>query len=246
MTSISHFAAAWLLGALSLPAVAGPDIDLVYGDDIAARGELATELAVRWSQSSRQGDSGARALWQGVGEFAYGVTDGFSIGIKLPVSRADGSWRAHGALAELKYLAPHRADGVYWGAEIEAGSIRPVGEERAAVIEAFPILGWRGGSFHLVANPGAEYSSEGEERGWSFAPKAKLSYRLNEHHALGLEYHVDAGKFGHFAPRSTRSEMAYLTWDAALAGRQLSVAVGHGATHGSDRWAARIGVEFDD
>lgn len=246
MTYLPLLAVALLAGAISLPALAGPDIDVVYGDDIAKHGELATELAARWSQTSRQGDFRGRAILQAVGELAYGVTDNFNVGIKLPVTRADGVWRAHGALAEIKYLAPHRGDGFYWGAEIEAGSLKPIGEERAAVIEAFPILGWRGGPVHLVANPGVEYSSEGEDKGWAFAPKVKLSYRLNDFHAVGLEYHVDAGKFGDFAPRSTRSEVAYLTWDAKLAGHQTSVALGHGTTHGSDRWAVRIGIELDD
>jgi hypothetical protein len=246
MRALPSFALTALLGAIALPAWAGPDLDVVYGDDIARRGELATELAARWSQTSRASDFAGRTLWQAVGELAYGVSDHVNLGIKLPVTRADGRWHGHGAYAELKYLAARGADGFYWGAEIEAGSIKPIGEERAWVLEAFPILGYRAGRFHFIANPGVEYSSEGEDRGWGFSPKAKLSYRLNDRHALGVEYHVDAGKIGDFAPRSRRSEMAYLTWDARIHGQQLGVALGHGATQGSDRWAVRIGIELDD
>jgi hypothetical protein len=240
------FAMTFLLGVIALPALADSDIDVVYGDDIARRGAFATELAARWSQTSRNSDFTGRMLWQAVGELAYGISDNVSVGVKLPVSRLDGSWHANGAYAEVKYLAPHRAEGFYWGAEIEAGSIKPVDEERAFVLEAFPILGYRIGRFHLTGNPGVEYSAEGEDKGWGFAPKAKVSYRLNDAHALGLEYHVDAGEFGDFRPRSKRSETAYLTWDAKIAGQQLSVALGHGLTHASDRWAVRIGIELDD
>jgi hypothetical protein len=246
MRTLPCFAVLALLGAIAMPALADADIDVVYGDDIARRGELAAELAARWSQTSRPSEFAGRMLWQAVGELAYGVSDNVSVGVKLPVSRVDGSWHGHGAYAEVKYLAPRGADGFYWGAEIEAGSIKPVGEERAFVLEAFPILGYRIGRFHLTGNPGLEYSSEGEDRGWGFSPKAKVSYRLNDAHALELEYHVSAGKFGDFAPRSKRSETAYLTWDATLAGQQLSVALGHGTTHASDRWALRIGIELDD
>jgi long-subunit fatty acid transport protein len=237
MRTLPSSAAMILLGFIALPALADSDIDLVYGDDIARRGELAAELAARWSQTSRNSDFAGRMLWQAVGELAYGVSDRFSVGVKLPVSRVEGNWHAHGAYAEVKYLAPHRADGLYWGAEIEAGSIKPLGEERALVLEAFPILGYRIGRYHLAVNPGVEYTSEGEDKGWGFAPKARLSYRLNDAHALGLEYHVDADR---------RGETAYLTWDAKIAGQQLSVALGHGTTHASDRWAVRIGVELDD
>lgn len=246
MRALPSFALTILLGVAALPALADSDIDVVYGDDIARRGELAAELAARWSQTSRAGEFGGRTLWQGVGELAYGLSDNFSVGVKLPVSRVDGSWHGHGAYAELKYLAARSTEGFYWGAEVEAGSIKPVGEERAFVLEAFPILGYRAGRLHLIANPGLGYSSEGEEKGWSFSPKAKLAYQLNDAHALGLEYHVDAGKFGEFAPRTKRSETAYLTWDAKIAGQALNVALGHGTTHASDRWALRIGIELDD
>jgi hypothetical protein len=237
MRVLPSFALTVLLGAVTLPALADTDIDLVYGDDIARRGELAAELAARWSQTSRESDLAGRVLWQAVGELAYGVSDNVSVGIKLPLSRFDGSWRAHGAYAEVKYLAPRRAGGLYWGAEIEAGSIKEIGEERAFVVEVFPILGYRTGRFHLAANAGIDYSSEGEEKGWGFSPKAKISYQLNDLHALGLEYHVD---------NAQHRRTAYLTWDAKIAGQQLSVALGHGANRASDRWALRIGIELDD
>ena len=245
MRVLPAFVVTALLGTLALPALADSDIDVVYGDDLARRGELATELAARWSRTARQSDFAGRTLWQAVGELAYGVGDNLNIGIKVPVSRVDGNWHGHGAYAELKYLAPRRAQGFYWGAEIEAGSIKQPGEERAFVLEAFPILGYRVGRVHLIANPGLGYSSEGEDKSWDFAPKAKVAYQLDDANSLGLEYHLDAGKIGDFAARSQRNETAYLTWDTKIAGQQMSLALGHGTTRASDRWAVRIGVELD-
>lgn len=246
MRALPLFALSFALGAIALPALADSDIDVVYGDDIARRGEVAAELAARWSQTSRASDFKGRNVWQAVGELAYGVSDNFNVGIKLPVSRVDGSWHGHGGYAEVKYLAARGTEGFYWGAEVEAGSTKPVGEERAFVLETFPILGYRMGHFHLIGNPGVEYSSEGEDKGWGFSPKAKVLYRLNDFHAIGLEYHVNAGKFNDLAPRNKRNETAYLTWDGKLAGQQLSIALGHGTTHVSDRWSVRIGIELDD
>ena len=232
--------------SLTAPALASPDVDMVYGDDIARRGELAGELAARRSQSSHGGELTGGTVWQLQGELSYGISDQFNLGIKLPVYRVDGSWRGNGAYLEAKYLAPHTGQGFYWGVEIEAGSIKPYGEERSAVLEAFPILGYRAGRYHLTANPGLEYSAEGEDKGWGFAPKLKIGYELGKGHALAVEYHVDAGKFGSFTPRAKRSETAYLTLDSQVAGQKFSVALGHGTTHAADRWAVRIGVEFDD
>lgn len=246
MSSKHHAVLAVLLAILSDTALAGPDIDVVYGDDIAKRGELAGEVATRWSQSARSSDLAGRSVWQIQGELAYGMSDQFNLGIKLPAARTDGHWRGNSAYLEVKYVAPHADQGFYWGAEIEAGSVKPQGEERSAVLEAFPILGYRAGRYHLTANPGLEYTSEGEDKGWEFAPNVKLAYELGKGHAVGLEYHVDAGKFGSFTPRSKRSETAYLTLDSHLADQKVSVALGHGTTSRSDRWAIRLGVEFDD
>ncbi len=61
-----------LLSGLATTALASPDIDVVYGDDIAHRGELAGELAARWSQSARSSDLGARSIWQTQGEWRTG------------------------------------------------------------------------------------------------------------------------------------------------------------------------------
>jgi hypothetical protein len=246
MSSPFRLACAILLAASCLPAQAGPDIDVIYGDDIARRGELATELAARWSQSARASEFAGRPLWQAVGEAAYGLSDDFSVGVKLPLTRYNGNWHLDGAYGELKYLAPHGSSGFYWGAEMEAGSVKAYGEERAFVVETFPILGYRADRLHLTANPGIEYSSEGEDRGWSFSPKVKLAYRLNDLHAVGVEYHIDAGKFSDFTPRGKRSETGYLTWDGKLAGQQFSLALGHGSTRASDRWAVRLAIELDD
>jgi hypothetical protein len=241
MRLLASFTFAVLLGAIALPAFADTDIDVVYGDEIAKRGEVAAELAARWSQTARESEFAGRNRWQAVGELAYGFTDNVSLGVKLPVSRVDGKWYGHGAYAEATYVAPHRADGFYWGFEVEAGSIKEIRQDRAFVLEVFPIMGYRAGRFHLSANPSVEYVSKGVEQGWEFAPKAKLSYSLNDAHALGLEYHAGGDR---------RGDTAYLTWDAKIHGQRMSLALGHGtghgSTHGADRWAIRIGIELDD
>lgn len=120
------------------------------------------------------------------------------------------------------------------------------GEERSAVLEVFPIFGYRTGRYHLTANPSLEFSSEGEDRGWEFSPKLKLAYELAKGSHGGLEYHVDAGKLTNLAPRARRTETAYMTFDSRFAGQKFNLAMGRGTTNKSDRWVVRIGVEFDD
>lgn len=82
-----HASVAVLLSFLAGGALAGPDIDVVYGDDIARRGKLAGEPAARRSQSARLDELNGRSVWRAQGESAYGVSDQFNLGIKLPATR---------------------------------------------------------------------------------------------------------------------------------------------------------------
>ncbi|MES2126291.1 MAG: hypothetical protein V4463_03390 [Pseudomonadota bacterium] len=225
-------------------AMAANDETIVYGDDMSKAGETGFEMYSKWSRSAPE--QGRRQLFHAIGEMSYGLTDQWNLGLKLPVTREAGQWHADGAYLELKYLAPHAAQGWYWGAEIEGGSVGARGEERAAVLEVVPLVGWHNGAWHALANPGFEYTNEGSERGLSFSPRFKVSYQVDHANAFGMEYHVDAGLLKAITPRHERNEVAFLTWEAKFGEQAFSVALGHGATSASERWALRLTFALDD
>ena len=228
-------------------AQAGTDEAIVYGDELNHRGEIGMEFYANFSAIPAKDEQPRQHLFHAIGEFSYGLNDQWSIAAKFPVTRLAGAWHADGAYAELKYIAPHdAASGLYWGAEIEAGRVSAPGEKRSAVAELAPIVGFRAGRWQLIANPGFEYSSDEEERGWSFQPRVKAAYAVGRDQAIGVEYHVEAGRLPALSPRRQRNEIAYLTWDTLVAKRKVSAGIGRGTTPVSQRWAFKLVVELED
>lgn len=244
------FCRAWLVVALMLvrgAAQAGTDEAIVYGDELNHRGEIGTELYANMAQGPALAGKPGAHVFHALGEFSFGLSEQWSLAAKLPVTRQEHAWHADGAYAELKYVNPHdAASGWYWGAELEAGRVSAPGEERATVAELAPIVGCRTGRWHLIANPGFEYASEENERGWSFQPRVKASYAVRGNQAIAVEYYAEAGHLPRLAPRRLRNEVAYLAWDTVVAGHKLSAGIGRGMTPLAQRWAFKLALEFDD
>lgn len=241
----------WICAAVSIAflapsAHAGSDESIVYGDELTKPRETSFELYEKFAKTSKAGSLRGDGEFHVIGEFGYGLSRQWDVALKVPFTHVGGSWYGNGAFAEVKYIAPHAVEGLYWGVEIEAGSIKAFRAERAWVIEAVPIIGYRSGRFHFIANPGLEYTPEENDRGLSFEPKFKAAYQYNHQNAFGLEYHIDAGLLRKITSRPQRNEVAYLTWDATVDERHISVGIGRGTTAVSDRWAAKIMIDLDD
>lgn len=113
--------------------------------------------------------------------------------------------------AELQYVAPHDGeDGGYWGVRGEFAYDRQVGDASVGVAEVLPIIGYRAGRRHFVANPSLNTAISGNNRRIQLDPAANLAYRVADRHHLGVEYYVEGGPLRHLLPRQQRSEVVYL------------------------------------
>ena len=97
-----------------------------------------------------------------------------------------------------------------------------------------PIVGWREGRWHLVANPGFERPLSGAERSATATPAAKVAYRAWAKNDFGLEYYRE----------SESSRALYLAWDGKLGKSDINVGVGRGSGAASDRWVIKAIYEF--
>jgi hypothetical protein len=168
-------------------------------------------------------------------EYSYGLWHDWELSLQLPLAFNSSSAVSEGYRAELQYIAPHDADqGPYWGINVELARDARVAEEHFWNLEVIPIVGWRSGRWHLVANPGIERPLSGASRGTTPTPAAKVAYRAFGGNAFGLEYYRDAGP----------SHMLYLAWDGKLGRSDINVGVGHGFTTNSDRWVVKAIYEF--
>ena len=207
----------------------------------------AFDLSSHIAKTSDKSDLKGRTISQPLGEYSYGLSTRWNVGIKVPTIYVDSKWYGNGVVGEVKYLAPHGdgEDGFYWGFELEAGYLSPFKESRSWVMEAVPILGYRVGRWHFIANPGLSLSSAGDDKGLSFEPNFKRAYQFDKRNALGLEYYIDAGMLKETLPGNRRNEVACLAWDTKVGKNDVNFGIGRGTSSVSDRWMVKLNVEFE-
>jgi hypothetical protein len=224
---------------------AAPNEIKVFTDELAGYGEQTLETHV--NKASRAGPRAAnlRTPLQVMPEYSYGIWRNWEFSLQLPASfSADGS-RLEGYRAELQYVAPHDDEaGFYWGVNFELARIERAGEPSFWNVEAIPILGYRTGRWHVVANPGVDKAVSGRSGTVNFQPAAKLAYRAFEKNHFGLEYYVDAGRLRNPAPRNEQSRVLYFAWDGKLGKSDINIGLGRGLTESSDRWVLKAICEF--
>lgn len=239
--------AAWLSAAClaCANAQAAPADFRVLSDDLTEAGEFGLELQSSWARPARGEAASSSSVLQGMAEFSYGLSPQWELSLQLPAARANGSWHGMGADVELTYVAPHGEDqGFYWGGRVELGRNRALHEGWTAGIELRPILGWRGGNWHALLNPGLQAAVTGPEHEIDFEPSAKLAYRLRPNLHLGLEYFAETGPLSHPLPSSQRRELGLLTLDARAGALELTLGIGKGLTSASDQRVGKLLVSL--
>jgi hypothetical protein len=121
----------------------------------------------------------------------------------------------------------------------ELARIDPQGEPSFWNAELIPILGYRAGRWHLVANPGLDKPVSGATRATSFGPAFKAAYLVEGRNFAGLEYYVEAGPLRHPLPAQEQSRVLYVTWDGRVRKSDFNVGLGRGLTDASDHWVAK-------
>lgn len=164
-------------------------------------------------------------------EYSYGIWHDWEISFQLPFA----STTSEGYRGELQYIAPHDDDrGLYWGINMEVARVARRDEPEFWNVEVIPILGWRGGRWHLAANPGFERPVSGADRSTTATPAAKVAYRAWAKNDFGFEYYRD----------NENSHSLYIAWDGKIGKSDINIGVGRGSGAESDRWVVKAIYEF--
>lgn len=234
------------LALAAAPAALGaPNEIKVFTDELAGYGENTLETHV--NKASRAGPTAVNRLapLQVMPEYSYGLWRNWEFSVQLPAASSRDSARLEGARAELQYVAPHDdSKGFYWGVNFELARIARIGEATFWNVELIPILGYRIGRWHLVANPGVDRPISGASKTWNLSPAGKVAYLVSGKNYLGLEYFVEAGPLRHALPRSEQSRVLYFAWDGKIGKSDINVGIGRGFTDASDRWVFKMVYEF--
>ena len=222
----------------------------VYADDIPKKDDAEIELiaSIAKPKSSATGPNGH--VTQLLVEYGYGLGNGWTIGLELPMSQVQGQRKLEGLKTEVQYVAPHAPDvGFYWGVRADVGyTSTPYDSQGGNSIGINPILGFRWFTWHVTVNPSLEIPLSGESTQAQFQPAAKISKMINPRRQLGFEYFSNWGAISAPLARHLRDEALYAVWDEKLQSHRLQLGLGrplHPAGGSVDKWIVKVGMNVD-
>ncbi len=205
----------------------------VYNAQIAPPGVLNLTLHNNYTPDGRlepdfPGGVTPNHAWNGVPEFAYGVTDWFEAGLYLPLYSlpSPGHFELDGFKLRALFVSPHAADRTFfYGVNFEFSFNEAHWDPYRYTSEIRPIVGWRLGRFDLILNPILDNSYTGVKR-LDFAPESRIDYNFNSLWATGVEEYDDFGQLNSFEP--PRFQQHQLFWVIDYNGQPVNVEFGAG------------------
>jgi len=238
-----------LLACLSAPTLAFAQADeiQVYDGGLAPRGifnlTLHSNLTPRGvKEPAFPGAVIADKSFNGVPEFALGVTDWFEAGLYLPLySRdKDSGFGLDGLKLRTLFAVPNADDRRFvYGANFEFSYNARRWDTARFTSEIRPIIGWHFKPVDLIVNPIVDTSYDGFGN-MVFVPSIRLAYNASPVWAVALEEYSDFGPFHELHSRSDQAHQIY--WVVDRAGKQwdIEAGMGFGLTNASDGFTLKL------
>jgi hypothetical protein len=245
---------AMVLSCLSGPAPAFAQADeiQVYDGGLATRGTV--NLTLHHNFTPRGGKvprfSGAVVAdksFNGVPEFAIGVTDWFEAGLYLPLYTWDKNtgFGLDGFKLRTLFAVPHADDRVFvYGANFEFSYNARRWDTTRFTSEIRPIIGWHLKPVDIILNPIVDTAYDGFGKA-VFVPAVRVAYNVSPVWAVALEEYADLGPFERWHARRDQAHQLY--WVVDRTGKQWNIeaGVGAGLTKGSDGLTLKLIVARD-
>jgi hypothetical protein len=186
--------------------------------------------------------------FNGVTEWAYGVTDWFEAGFYLPlysISQGRGATINGGKLRAL-FVRPHAAQHkFFYGVNFEFSYNAAHWDARHFTSEIRPIIGWHLHPVDIIVNPILDNSYTGGLRGLDFAPAARLAYNFSPKWAIVAEQYSDLGILRDFLPLQKQSHQLWAVFDHSTHLVNIEAGAGFGLTSGSDKVTLKLILSRD-
>ena len=221
----------------------------VYGSELTAPGQTMVELhsntAVLGTTRTENGIVRTQRAAHETLEITHGFTEWFETGFYLFTSiQPDSGWEWVGNHIRPRVRVPESWGWpVYLSLSLEAGYQRREFSEDTWTLEIRPIVDQKIERWYWSFNPALERSLKGAnaDKGFSFAPAAKISYDVIPRLAAGLEYYGDLGPIDHIDRPRDQQHMIFPVVDIDLGPRwELNFGVGVGLTPGTDRLIVKM------
>ncbi len=248
-------AAMVVVGAAGAARAADEEIQ-VYQDEMSKKGQYGLDMHLNYVPSNDapldyKGQQPSVYRTRITPEFAYGVTNNLELGLYLPLTTIQGNrLSVLGEKARIKYIGTKpEADGVFWGANFEIGRVDKPLDINPWNAELKGIAGWRKDRWTVGFNTNIDWAVSGPARGPASVQFAtKVTYKVNEKLAFGVESYDGAGDFNHFGQFSGAGHAVYALTDASIGKWDVEFGVGRGYSGENDAWTLKmiVGVPIDD
>lgn len=222
----------------------------VYTGEIVAPGTFGLTLHNNYVADGRKVPDFAGGVvphhsWNGVPEFAYGVTDWLEVGTYLPVyTIQNGKAEIDSVKLRALFVAPHNeARGFFYGVNFELSFNAKHWDQSRNTGEIRPIVGWRWGPMDFVINPILDTSFDGFSH-LDFAPAERIDYNLSKTWAVALEHYADFGPLRGFLPHDQQDQSLFAVVDYG-GSVNVEFGVGHSFTSGGDPLVIKLMLAFD-
>ena len=244
--------AAALLSVVPKPASAQTDEIQVYDARIAPVGTFNLTIHDNYIVNGSKTPAFPGGLipdnsFNGVPEWAYGVTDWFEAGLYLPlysVTPAKGA-ELNGYKLRALFVEPDAADKTFvYGINFEFSFNSKHWDQDRYTSEIRPILGWHLGKMDLIFNPILDNSYHGIG-GLDFAPSTRLSYNFSSSWAIAAEEYDDFGPLRRFYAPGKQTHQLFAVADYSGQPVDIEAGIGFGLTNATDDLTLKLIVSRD-
>jgi hypothetical protein len=190
-----------------------------------------------------QGAVVANHSWNGVPEWALGVTKWLELGLYLPVYSRDAhmGWGIDGLKPRMLFAVPDADDRrFFYGANFEFSINTNRWEGHRYTSEVRPIIGWHLGKVDVIVNPIFDTAYEGVKN-LEFVPAERIAFRVAPATQLALEEYADYGPVHSFYSGNDQVHQLWGVLNRTIVGGiELETGLGVGVTSTSDKLTFKI------
>jgi hypothetical protein len=246
--------AATVIALLAVPALASAQADeiQVYDGGLAPVGTFNLTWHNNFTPKglSTPGYPGAVVAdrsFNGVTEWALGVTSWFEAGLYLPLYTHDKNtgWGVDGFKLRALFAVPNADDRrFFYGANFEFSVNAHRWDATRFTSEVRPIVGWHVKPWDVIINPIVDTAYDGLKN-LEFVPAARVAYNLPSGWTLAAEEYSDFGPLHAFVPGAEQAHQLYAVVDRTWKDWDIEAGVGVGMTKASDRVTLKLIVARD-
>jgi len=185
--------------------------------------------------------------FNGVTEWAYGVTSWFEQGLYLPLYSADknlGATIDGFKIRELFTVPDAAARRFVYGVNFEVSVNSKHWDSRRVTSEVRPIIGWHLKPWDVIINPIVDTAYDGLKN-LDFAPETRVAYNLSTTWAIAAEEYADYGPLRQFYTPNRQVHQLYAVVDRFANVLDVEFGVGFGLTNASDRLTLKLLLSHD-